>query len=133
AAGDAQRFAGLKAVDVALTPLPAQAKTISDLLVGAFFEDINYAADGGLYAELVQNRDFEYDPADKKYRDKNWNHLTAWRAELGSVSIDSAAPIHPNNPHYAVLRYDLGNPVMINEGFNGIAVKAGEHYDCSAF
>jgi DUF1680 family protein len=37
-----------------------------------FFEDISYAADGGLYAELVQNRDFEYDPADKEGRDKKW-------------------------------------------------------------
>lgn len=133
AASDAQRFAGLKPVDVVLTPLPGRSKKISDLLIGAFFEDINYAADGGLYAELLQNRDFEYHPADKKYQDKNWNHQTAWRVGLGKMSIDSVSPIHPNNPHYAVLNDDLRNPVLINEGFGGIAVKAGEKYDCSAF
>lgn len=133
AATDQQRFAGLKPVDVVLNPVPGKSKKISDLLVGAFFEDINYAADGGLYAELVQNRDFEYHPADKKYRDKNWNHQTAWRASAGNLSIDSVSPIHSNNPHYAVLYNKFGKAVLVNEGFGGIAVKAGEKYDCSAF
>ena len=41
-------------------------KKISDHLFGIFFEDLNYAADGGLYAELIQNRSFEYSPADRK-------------------------------------------------------------------
>lgn len=132
-ATDPQRFAGLKPVDVILTPIPERSKKISNLLVGAFFEDINYAADGGLYAELVQNRDFEYHLSDKKYQDKNWNHQTAWRPGPGTLSIDSVSPIHPNNPHYAVLSYNLGNPVLINDGFGGISVKAGEKYDCSAF
>lgn len=132
-AGDALRFAGLKPVEVTLTTRPAASKKISELLVGAFFEDINYAADGGLYAELVQNRDFEYHPSDKKYRDESWNSTKAWRAGLGNLYIDTAAPIHKNNPHYAVLSYDTGNPALINEGFGGIAVTAGERYDCSAF
>lgn len=133
AATDPQRFAGLKPVELVLTSNSAGSKKISDLLVGAFFEDINYAADGGLYAELVQNRDFEYNPADKKYQDKNWNHQTAWRTSSGTLSIDTASPIHPNNPHYAVLSGDVANPALINEGFGGIAVKAGEQYDGSAF
>ncbi|TDD88611.1 hypothetical protein E1202_13635 [Saccharopolyspora karakumensis] len=37
---------------------------VDDTMYGIFYEDINRAADGGLYAELVQNRAFEYDPAD---------------------------------------------------------------------
>ncbi|HCI55347.1 MAG TPA: hypothetical protein DFI01_05415, partial [Bacteroidales bacterium] len=44
-------------------------KKISPLLFGIFFEDINYSADGGLYAELVQNRSFEYSPTDRR----EWN------------------------------------------------------------
>ncbi len=44
-------------------------KPISPDLFGLFFEDINYAADGGLYAELVQNRSFEYNPAERH----EWN------------------------------------------------------------
>ena len=50
------------------------AKPISPDLVGIFFEDINYSADGGLYAELVQNRSFEYSASDRR----EWNSLTAW-------------------------------------------------------
>ena len=49
----------------------AQEKAISDKLIGIFFEDISYAADGGLYAELVQNRDFEYTARDRLY---HWHH-----------------------------------------------------------
>ncbi|GAB3419164.1 alpha-L-arabinofuranosidase C-terminal domain-containing protein [Niabella aquatica] len=133
AAGDDRRFAGLKPVDITLTPQPAASKKISELLVGAFFEDINYAADGGLYGELIQNRDFEYHPSDKKYQDKSWNSTKAWRIGLGNLSVDTVAPIHKNNPHYAVLSDKLGHPVLINEGFGGIAVQAGASYDCSAF
>ena len=58
---DGERFAGLKPVKATVTVQPEGAKAISDVLLGAFFEDINYSADGGLYAELIQNRDFEYD------------------------------------------------------------------------
>ena len=49
-------------------------KKLGDLL-GIFFEDINHAADGGLYAELVQNRSFEFDPVDNPV----YNGLTAWK------------------------------------------------------
>ena len=49
-------------------------KAISPDLFGIFFEDINYAADGGLYAELVQNRSFEYSLSDHN----GWNSFTAW-------------------------------------------------------
>ena len=59
-------FAGLKPVNATVTVQPERAKAISDVLLGAFFEDINYSADGGLYAELIQNRDFEYDPSDRE-------------------------------------------------------------------
>ena len=42
------------------------------MLIGIFYEDINYAADGGLYAELIQNRDFEYNPDERK-AEASWN------------------------------------------------------------
>lgn len=53
---DKERFAGLKSVKATVTAQPEETKEISDLLMGIFFEDINYSADGGLYAELIQNR-----------------------------------------------------------------------------
>ena len=52
-------------------------KELKDLF-GIFFEDINHAADGGLYAELVQNRSFEFAPIDNK----EYNSLTAWELSL---------------------------------------------------
>ena len=59
-----------------------QQKAISDKLIGIFFEDISYAADGGLYAELIQNRDFEYTAKDYNQRGVQWNATTAWNGDL---------------------------------------------------
>src|ERR1700752_3806917 len=79
-------------------------KAISPDLFGIFFEDINYAADGGLYAELVQNRSFEYQATEQK----SWNPLSFWDVKTygdgrGSLEIDAGRPVHVNNQHYAVL------------------------------
>lgn len=132
---DPVRFAGLQPVEAKITIDPSQSKKISDLLIGIFFEDINYAADGGLYAELIQNRDFEYDPLDKEGRDPEWNHQTAWtlKGAKASWKIETDNPIHENNKHYAVLNIDASGAVLVNEGFDGISLKAGEKYDFSLF
>jgi alpha-L-arabinofuranosidase len=118
-----------------ITPLPKDKKQISDLLMGVFFEDINYAADGGIYAELVQNRGFEYDPSDKEGRDKNWDSQKAWSVNVDEVKlfIDTIRPIHVNNKHYAVLTIKKQGSGLVNEGFDGIPVKAGETYLFSVF
>ncbi|QXU42044.1 alpha-L-arabinofuranosidase C-terminal domain-containing protein [Pedobacter sp. D749] len=130
---DAQRFAGLKNVEAKITFHPGKAKAISNMLTGVFFEDLNYAADGGLYAELIQNRDFEYHPRDKEYKDQNWNSSYAWilKGDRATMKIDSISPIHPNNPHYAVLDIPLAGAFFLNSGFDGIALKKGETYDFS--
>ena len=99
-------------------------KTISDKLIGVFFEDISYAADGGLYAELVQNRDFEYSGRDRR----EWSATTAWHSRR-PIEIVTSHPLHPNNPHYALLTQDT----LWNEGWDGIAVEAGKKYDFSMF
>lgn len=110
-------------------------KSISDMLIGVFFEDINYAADGGLYAELVQNRDFEYALSDKEGNDKSWNSYKSWSAGSDALSfaIDSVRPVHPNNRNYARLHVKKQGGTLINEGFDGISLKAGEKYDFSVF
>lgn len=130
-ATDHIRFAGLERIEAGITPQPEQSKEISDMLIGIFFEDINYAADGGLYAELVQNRGFEYTPDDRR----EWNARTAWTlaGEGGTFDIDTLNPIHPNNSHYAVLQAGTGEAALANEGFGGIALKAGDKYDLSLF
>lgn len=112
-------------------------KKISPDLFGLFFEDINYAADGGLYAELVQNRSFEYGPADRR----EWHPFSFWQYvtpgySYGAVSVESSTPIHPNNPHYVVLNVEhVGDSGvgLRNQGFDRIPVKAGEKYNFSMF
>ncbi len=131
---DPIRFAGLKDLKADFVLYPEKSKKISDKLVGIFFEDINYAADGGLYAELVQNRGFEYDLNDKQGRDKSWDHKKSWSLKGdGNFTIETESPIHENNKHFAVLEVAKKGASLLNEGFDGIPVKAGEKYDFSVF
>ena len=80
---------------------PSGGKAISDELIGIFFEDISSAADGGLYAELVQNGSFEYNPTERD----GWGAGTSWRMirpghSLGHLEPRSDRSIHANNPTY---------------------------------
>jgi alpha-L-arabinofuranosidase len=109
-------------------------RPISPDIVGVFFEDLNYAADGGLYAELVQNRSFEYSPAEQP----DWHPLKFWDLQKrgggdGSIGVANMRPIHRNNPHYVLLTVRTpGEGVGIaNSGFGGIPLKDGERYEAS--
>ncbi len=132
---DNQRFAGLQPVNASFTVHTDAVKPISNLLLGVFFEDINYAADGGLYAELIQNRDFEYTPGDREHRDATWNSKHSWKLQgtNATFSVDTIDPIHSNNNHYAVLTTTNGNASLINTGFDGITVKKGDKFNLSLF
>ena len=122
---DAKNLASLRQpLRATLTVDMNRQKVISDKLVGIFFEDISYAADGGLYAELVQNRDFEYTAKDHG----GWNATTAWHAAK-PIEIATEHPLHPNNPHYALLTMDT----LWNEGWDGIAIEKGKKYDFSMY
>jgi alpha-L-arabinofuranosidase len=124
----------------AQTPVNVQVavpgKAISPDLFGIFFEDINYSADGGLYGELIQNRSFEYSATEQP----TWNELTGWEltqrgGAKGQWELEVTDPICANNPHYVILQtFQPGEGVgLVNNGFDGIAVKAGEQYDVSIF
>jgi hypothetical protein len=95
----------------------------SPMMHGVFFEDINYGADGGLYAELVQNRSFEH-------RESLFSWATVNRDAAGAWTVESADPLHADNPYY--LQLDVRAPGkgfgIANYGFGGIAVKQGENY-----
>ena len=131
---DAQRFAGLAPVSLQLTIRPEEAKPISDKLIGIFFEDINYGADGGLYAELVQNRDFEYSPKDNARQGFDSGYAwSVWEnGQSSAVKVSTENPLHENNPHYVVLQAKPGMALR-NPGFDGITLKKGEKYDFSVF
>lgn len=132
---DLERFASLQPLEAVISADASRSRKISDLLIGIFYEDINYAADGGLYAELVQNRGFEYSPDDKNGQDENWNSSNSWNiyGQNATFTIDTVSPIHPNNRHYAVLQIKQSGDGLTNEGFDGIPVKAGEKYNFSVF
>ncbi|MCM3626084.1 carbohydrate binding domain-containing protein [Paenibacillus glycanilyticus] len=106
-------------------------------LFGIFFEDLNHAADGGLYAELVRNRSFEFDPIDHP----DYHALTAWeKVERGGgkteITIEESYPLNHHNAHYAGIEIiSEGDGVgLMNLGFNsGIAVKQGESYRFSVY
>ena len=123
---------------------PAGGKAISDELIGIFFEDINNSADGGLYAELLQNGSFEFSMADRD----GWGPGTAWKQlrpghSLGYLEARNDNPVHANNSHFMRLHIERTREFydykgwrgfgLQNDGFDGISVKAGEKYDFSAF
>lgn len=99
---------------------------------GIFFEDINHAADGGLYAELIRNRSFEFSPIDNPA----YSGLTAWTEHQPdgtavSLSISNKEPMHKENPHYLVMDViSHGTAAGVkNEGFNsGIPIYEKKKY-----
>lgn len=106
-------------------------------LFGIFFEDLNHAADGGLYAELIQNRSFEFDPIDRH----DYHGLTAWETvERGTgkaeITVEDSRPLNDRNLHYFVINIVTeGDGVGVrNLGFNsGIPLKENAYYKFSVY
>ena len=96
---------------------------IQPTMYGIFFEDINFGADGGLYAELVKNRSFEFPQP-----------FVGW-VPFGNVTIQSENPCFDRNPHYVRVVNDgrLLRAGLDNEGFTGIGLKQGEEYRFSVY
>ena len=97
---------------------------IQSTMYGIFFEDINYAADGGLYGELIKNRSFEFP-----------QHLMGWQA-FGCVDVEDDNAPFERCPHYVILS-DPGHKDrrsgLVNEGYFGIGIEKGEAYRFSVW
>jgi len=96
---------------------------IQPTMYGLFFEDINYAADGGLYAEMIKNRSFEFP-----------QKLMGWTT-FGNLQVKDDGPFE-RNPHYVRLKnsgHAHKHTGLQNEGFFGIGVKQGEEYRFSVW
>ena len=127
---------------------PKGGKAISDELIGIFFEDISSSADGGLYAELLQNGSFEFSANEKD----GWGPATAWKVIRPGHSLGYIQPTTMNKPGADPKIFYQSNTHMRlhaervkeykdykgwkgfglqNDGFGGIVVKAGEKYDFS--
>ena len=100
--------------------------TVQPTMWGIFFEDINFAADGGIYAELVKNRSFEFSKP-----------LMGWKImkpdTTTGVMIINQSQTNPNNPRYARITLAHGEPSfgLSNEGFRGMGIKKGNSYHFS--
>ncbi|MBQ8554678.1 MAG: carbohydrate binding domain-containing protein [Clostridia bacterium] len=109
---------------------------MSDTLYGLFFEDINYAADGGLYAELLQNRSFEYEDI---LNPKSADHYTGWAFNMtfgatGTAMVKTENPLNENNPTYMQINVEKGEYRFANLGYQsstfagGVPVEEGKTY-----
>ena len=127
---------------------PKGGKAISDELIGIFFEDISSSADGGLYAELLQNGSFEFSPAEKD----GWGPGTAWKQVRPGHSLGYIQPVSISNVDKSFTSPYNSNTMMRlhverarefydykgwrgfglqNDGFDGISVKNGAKYNFS--
>lgn len=103
--------------------LQSTGKTVSPDMYGIFFEDINFAADGGLYAEMIKNRSFEFP-----------NKLQGWRA-AGQFEVRNDGPFD-KNPHYVRMNpsgHAHKYTALENDGFFNMGVKGGEEYRFSVW
>ncbi len=130
-------------------------RPVSPEMYGIFFEEINHAGDGGLYAELVQNRDMEASAipegwraeGDQVFTPKGWRTRKWFQDDLpgwsflaeggaeGSMAIDANHPLNDRNPHSLRLTVTkMGSRCgLVNSGYWGINVQAGEWYDAAFY
>lgn len=104
---------------------------ISDLLYGIFFEDINFAADGGLYAEKVVNRSFEYGTIASDDELHGYSRVGTPELEI----IKNKDALNENNPNYLLIK-NISDTLqgIANKGFlEGMAIEDGAEYDFSVY
>ncbi len=100
--------------------------TVEPTMWGVFFEDINFGADGGLFAELVKNRSFEFDTP-----------LTGWKeykagSAKGSVLVHNREAVNAANRRYVRISSEgTGGYGLVNEGFRGMGIKKDNQYNFS--
>ncbi len=104
--------------------LKKQGALVQPTMYGLFFEDINFAADGGLYAELVKNRSFDFP-----------QNLMGWNT-FGNVTVSKEKPLFDQNPAYLILTsasHKEKRTGIENEGFRGIGFKKDNDYRFSVW
>lgn len=113
-------------------------KQITPDMVGLFFEDINFGADGGLYAELIENRSFEA----VKTRGESHNYilkednLYAWSSTCScdeNLEISFNQPVSEKNPHYLRFTAKNADEGFANKAYDGISLKKGMKYKLSFY
>src|SRR5690554_3846425 len=106
----------------------SEGPAISPLLYGAFLEDINHAADGGLYAEMVRNRSFEF-----LRRYTGWQRI--YDRNMAEIVVENKEALNKNNIHYIKLNIfdESGEVGLRNYGYDGMAIKEDGSYRFSVY
>ena len=108
-------------------------------MIGLFFEDINYAADGGLYAEMLENRSFEFyktgGDVGSYYTEFDGGYGWNGYPQTGEVSLKvvMGSPLCTENPHYMRVTAATGNVGLSNKAYDGIFLKKGMDYKVTFF
>lgn len=113
---------------------------INKQMIGLFFEDINYSLDGGLYAEMIENRAFEFVESTGEnfiyYQrfagDYGWTYYPESKTS-GNLTIKSDKPMNNINPHYLEFNGDEENRAFCNKAYDGIFMKKDLPYNVSFF
>ena len=108
---------------------------VQPTMYGIFFEDINFGADGGLYAELVENRSFEAPLHITASGERICGGLQGWNV-FGNVKLSSERPAFDRNPHYVTLADDGHREKFTgleNHGYFGMGLKKGLAYKFSVY
>jgi alpha-L-arabinofuranosidase len=123
-----------------LTVKENDTKTISKDMYGLFFEDINYSLDGGLYAEMLENRNFEslfvYGPWDNYSAIYDGGYGWSIYEDNGagsSIAFDSTEPLNNINPHYLVFVGKGTKPSFANKAYDGIYLVKDKKYKVSFY
>lgn len=109
---------------------------LTDKMFGMFFEDINYAGDGGLYAEMIENRQFAFRKAVAGEQERTYDTFYAgeygWeiypQAAAAAMEFVEGDALNEQNPHYMVFTVEEGQAGFANKAYDGIRLEAGEKY-----
>ncbi len=110
--------------------------SINPGMFGLFFEDINYALDGGLHAEMIENRSFEFfDCGGSKYNwYKHFDGMYGWKGSVGTtLKIRGEKPQNRINPHYLEFTAKDPGDFFSNKAYDGIYMKPGMKYHVSFY
>jgi alpha-L-arabinofuranosidase len=114
--------------DAIIVQVDKPGATINPHMFGVFFEDINFAADGGIYAEMVKNRSFEFPESLM-----GWKKIERGGAR-GMLEVLDKDSLNAGNLHYLRMSASAGGQFGVsNEGFRGMGVRQGAEYDFSVY
>ena len=112
---------------------------IQEGMIGLFFEDINYAADGGLYAEMIENRSFEfldcYGTVGDYYTklDSGYGWSATKEHGEGRMEYVMGSPVDRANPHYLRFTADYAGQGFANKAYDGVRLEKGKTYRASFY